>query len=154
MKAFNSHIVCYIVTNNFFVSFEINGGSGNPLQNTLRLTNKFEKWIPSFMESLIVDFIQFCSTTAKFFFLQGRLGARLCVHSMSRFCYNFLIFFIRLRTLEVTRTFLFHLRWKKTRITDKKVPKYFVRVCVSSEVGSVGFLSESVWRFSKTSLFS
>ena len=79
-EGFNSHIVCYIVMNNFFVSFEIRGGSYNPSQNTLRLINKFEKCIPSFMESLIADFIQFSSAIAKFLFLQGRLGTRLCVH--------------------------------------------------------------------------
>ena len=82
--------VCFI--NNFFVSFEISGGSYNPSQNTLRLINKFEKCIPSFMESLIADFIQFSSAIAKFLFLQGRLGTRLCVHSISWFYHNFLIF--------------------------------------------------------------
>ena len=50
-------IVCYIARNNFFVSFEISGGSYNPSQNTLRVINKFEKCIPSFMESLIADFL-------------------------------------------------------------------------------------------------
>ena len=84
-KDFNSHIVCYIAINNFFVSFKIRGGSYNPSQNTLRLINKFEKCIPSFMESLIADFIQFSSAIAKFLFLQGRLGTRLCVHSNSWF---------------------------------------------------------------------
>ena len=38
-KAFNSHMVSYIVKNNFSVSFEV---SGNPPQNTLRLINKFD----------------------------------------------------------------------------------------------------------------
>ena len=76
-------IVCYIARNNFFVSFEISGGSYNPSQNTLRLINKFEKCIPSFMESLIADFIQFSTAITKFLFLQGRLGTRLCVHSIS-----------------------------------------------------------------------
>ena len=60
-KTFSSHMVCYIVINNFFVSFEISGGSYNPSQNTLRLLNEFEKCILSFMESLIPDFIQFSS---------------------------------------------------------------------------------------------
>ena len=82
-KAFNSHMVCYIVINNFFVSFEISGGSYNPLQNTLKLINEFEKCILSFIESLISDFIQFSSAIIKFLFLQGRLGTRLCVHSIS-----------------------------------------------------------------------
>ena len=82
-KAFNSHIVCYIAINNSFVSFEISGGSNNPSQNTLRLINKFEKCIPSFMESLIADFIQFSSAITKVLFLLGRLGTRLCVHSIS-----------------------------------------------------------------------
>ena len=35
------------------------------------------------MESLIADFIQFSSAIAKFLFLQGRLGTRLCVHLIS-----------------------------------------------------------------------
>ena len=87
-KAFNSHIVCYIVINNFFVNFEISGGSYNPSQNTLRLMNKFVKSIPSFMESLIADFIQFSSAIAKLLFLQGRLGTRLCVHSVLWFYQN------------------------------------------------------------------
>ena len=78
-------MVCYIVINNFFVSFEISGGSFNPSQNILRLTNEFEKYIPSFMESLTANFIQFSSAIAKFLFLQGRLGTRLCVHSISWF---------------------------------------------------------------------
>ena len=56
-KAFNSHIVCYIVITKFFVSFEINGGAYNPSQNTLRLIYKFEKCIACFMENLIADFI-------------------------------------------------------------------------------------------------
>ena len=33
--------------------------------------------------------------------------------------------------------FLFHLRWKGTRLTDKKVSKYIVRGCSSFEVGIV-----------------
>ena len=82
-KDFNSHIVCYIAVNNFFVSFKIRGGSYNPSQNTLRLINKFEKCIPSFMESLIADFVEFSSAIAKILFLQGRLGTRLCVHLIS-----------------------------------------------------------------------
>ena len=60
-------MVYYIVINNFFVSFEIIGGS----QNTLSLINEFEKCILSFMESLIADFIQFSSTIAKFYFCKG-----------------------------------------------------------------------------------
>ena len=75
-------MVCFIVINNFFLSFEINGGSYNPSQNTLRLINKFEKCVLSFMESLIADFIQLSSTFAKFLFLQRRLGTKLCVHSI------------------------------------------------------------------------
>ena len=82
-KAFNSHMVCYIIMNNFFVGFEISGGSYNSSQNTLRLINEFEKCIPSFIESLTANFIQFSSAIAKFLFLQGRLGTRLCVCSIS-----------------------------------------------------------------------
>ena len=69
-KAFNSYMVCYIVINNFFVSFETSGGSYNLSQNTLRLISEFEKCIPSFMESLIASFVQFSSAIAKFLFLQ------------------------------------------------------------------------------------
>ena len=83
LKAFNSHMVCYIVINNFFVSLEISGGSYNPSQNTLRLKNIFEKCILSFMECLIADFTQFFSAIINFLFLQGRLSNRLCVHSIS-----------------------------------------------------------------------
>ena len=35
------------------------------------------------MESLIADFIQLFSAIAKFLFMQGRLGTRLNVHSIS-----------------------------------------------------------------------
>ena len=79
LKAFNSQMVCFIVINNFFVSFEISGGSCNP-ENTLRLISELEKCTPSFMESLIADFIEFSSTSTKFLFLQGRLDTRLLVH--------------------------------------------------------------------------
>ena len=78
-------MVCYIVINNFFANFEINGGSYNPSQKTLKLVNKFEKCNAPFMESLIADFIQFSGPIAKFLFLKGRLGTRLCVHSISWF---------------------------------------------------------------------
>ena len=70
-KAFNSHIVSYIFINNFFASFEISGGSYNSSQNALRLINKFEKCIPSFMENLIANFIQFSSAITKFLFCIG-----------------------------------------------------------------------------------
>ena len=63
-KAFISHMVCYIVINNFFVSFEISSGSYNSSQNTLRLVKEFEKCILSFMGSLIPDFIQ-CFISAR-----------------------------------------------------------------------------------------
>ena len=65
------------------MNFEISGGSDNPSQNTLRLINKFEKRILSIMESLTADFIQFSNANAKFLFLQGRVGIRLCVQSTS-----------------------------------------------------------------------
>ena len=76
-----AHLI--IVINNFFVSFEISCGSFNPSQNTLRLINKFEKCISSFMKSLIADFIEF--SIVKFLFLLGRLGTRICVHSFRDF---------------------------------------------------------------------
>ena len=66
-------MLCYIVISNFFVSFEIIAVSWNILQNTLRLINKFENFIQSFMEGLIADFIQVSRAIAKFLFLQGRL---------------------------------------------------------------------------------
>ena len=81
-KTFNSQMVCYIVINNFFVNFEIRGGSYNTLENTLGLTNEFEKCIPFFMESLIANFIQLFSAIATYLFPQSRLGTRLCVHSI------------------------------------------------------------------------
>ena len=69
LKAFNSHMVCYIVINSFFVSFEISGGSYNRSWSTFRLINEFEKCILSFMESLIADFVQFSSAIIRFLFL-------------------------------------------------------------------------------------
>ena len=68
-RAFSSHMVCYIVINNFFVSFEISVEPYNSSQNTLSLTNEFNKCIPSFMESIIANFIQFLSAIANFLFL-------------------------------------------------------------------------------------
>ena len=65
-KVFNSHVFCYIIINDLFASFEISGGSYNPSQNTLRLIHEFDKYIPSFMESSIADFILFSSVIAKF----------------------------------------------------------------------------------------
>ena len=52
-------------------------------QNTLRLINEFEKFIPSLIESLTANFIQFPIAIAKFLFLKGRLDTRLCVYSIS-----------------------------------------------------------------------
>ena len=63
--------VIWIVINNFFVSFEISGGFYNLLPNILRLINKFENYILSFMESLISNFIQFLSAVAKFCLCMG-----------------------------------------------------------------------------------
>ena len=70
-------MVCFIVINSFFVSFEIGGGPYNPSQNTLRLINL------SFKGSLIVDFVELFNAMAKILFIEGRLGTRLCVHSTS-----------------------------------------------------------------------
>ena len=77
--------IIWFVINNFFVSFEIFRGSYNFSQNTLRLIKIFEKFILSFMESLIADFIQFFSAITNFLFMQGRLDTRLCVHLNSWF---------------------------------------------------------------------
>ena len=84
--------IIWFIINNFFVSFEISGGSCNLSQNTLRLMKKSEKCILSFMESIIADFIQVFSAIVKFLFLQGRLVTRLCVHSISWFYQNLFIF--------------------------------------------------------------
>ena len=70
--AFNSHMSCYIVINNFFRRFEVSGWSQKSSQNILRLINKFQKCIPSFVESLIDDFIKFSGAIAKFLFLERR----------------------------------------------------------------------------------
>ena len=74
--------VIWLVRNNFFVSFEISSGSYNLSQNTLKLINEIEKYILSFMESLIADFSQFFRSFVKFLFMQGTLGTRLCVQSI------------------------------------------------------------------------
>ena len=74
--------VIWFVRNNFFVSFEISSGSYNLSQNTLKLINEIEKYILSFMESLIADFSQFFRSFVKFLFMQGTLGTRLCVQSI------------------------------------------------------------------------
>ena len=74
--------VIWLVRNNFFVSFEISSGSYNLSQNTLKLINEIEKYILSFMESLIADFSQFFRSFVKFLFMQETLGTRLCVQSI------------------------------------------------------------------------
>ena len=71
LKAFNGHMVCYIAINNFLLSFEISGGSYNPLQNTLRLINEFKKYTLSFMESLIAILFNFQAPLPNFYFCLG-----------------------------------------------------------------------------------
>ena len=66
--------VIWFVINNFFVSFKISGGSYNLSQNTLRLINKFEKCILSFMESLIADFIHFFRRYYQIFIYASEIG--------------------------------------------------------------------------------
>ena len=63
--------VIWFVINNFFVSFEISGGSYNLSQNTLRLINGFEKYILSLMESLIANFL---ALLPNFYFSKGDWG--------------------------------------------------------------------------------
>ena len=63
--------VIWFVINNFFVSFEISGGSYNLSQNTLRLINGFEKYILSLMESLIANFLVLLPN---FYFSKGDWG--------------------------------------------------------------------------------
>ena len=57
LKAFNSHMVCYIVINNFLWVLRSVVGLTILHKLLLRLTSKFEKCIQSFIEILIVDFI-------------------------------------------------------------------------------------------------
>ena len=64
-------MVYCIVINNFFVSFQISGGSYNPSQNTLRLINKFKKCILSFMESFTVNVIQLPRLLPNFYLCKG-----------------------------------------------------------------------------------
>ena len=75
--------VVWFVINNFFVSFETSSGCYNLSQNTSRLINEIEKCVLSFMESVIIDFIQLLRAMPNFFFIQEILGTRLCVHSIS-----------------------------------------------------------------------
>ena len=109
-KAFNSHIVCYIVINNFmslwlykFLSFVISGGFYHLSQNTLRLINKFQKcW--TFKECLIADFL---ALLPNFLFLQCRLGLGY-VYTQSWFFPNIFSFpksLSRSANREATRTF-------------------------------------------------
>ena len=98
-------MVYYIVINNFFVSFETSGGSYNPSQNTLKLINEFEKCIPSFMESLTANFIQFFSAIAKFSAIAREIGHKtMCVLNFV-ILLKFSHFLSHLTTHEVTRTF-------------------------------------------------
>ena len=87
------------------MNFEISGWSYNLLQNTLRLTKKFEKCILSFIESLIAYFIQNSSIIAELLFLQERLGIRLLYSFNFKILLKFHHFLSHLTTREVTRTF-------------------------------------------------
>ena len=105
-KVFNSHMVCYIAINTF-VNFEISGAFFNPSLNTLRLINEFEKCIPSFLEDLIANFIQFSSAIAKFLFLKGRLDyvyETICALSFV-ILLHFSHIVCRLTICDVTRSF-------------------------------------------------
>ena len=86
------------------MSLEISGGSYNHSQNTLRLINEFVKCLPSFMEILVANFIQFSSSIAKFLFLLGKLGTQFFLILL-----KFSQFLSRLTTslFEVTHTFAF-----------------------------------------------
>ena len=72
--------IIWFVINNTFVNFEISGGSCNLSENTMRLKKEFEKCIISYR--LIAD-INFLAVLLNSFILQGRLGTRLCAHSIS-----------------------------------------------------------------------
>ena len=119
-RAFSSHMVCYIVINNFFVSFEISGGSYNPSQGALGCfgsNTRIRGCIPSFMESLIANFI------TKIFSFSNLFG-----NSWGNSYIQFVV---------IVDLVLIHLWWKETRQTDKKVLKYFMRGCSFLKVGSV-----------------
>ena len=66
-------MVSYIVINNFSVSFGISGRSFYPSHNTLRLIDRFEKYV-FFMERLIADFVQFSNAIANFYFCKVRFS--------------------------------------------------------------------------------
>lgn len=72
-NVFNSHMVSYIVINNFSVSFGISGRSFYPSHNTLRLIDRFEKYM-FFTERLIADFVQFSNAIANFYFCKVRFS--------------------------------------------------------------------------------
>ena len=61
-----------------------------PSQNTFRVIYKIEE-SRAFIESLLADFVHFSSAMTKSLFLEGRLAAKLYLHSNLRFSYNFLI---------------------------------------------------------------
>ena len=48
IEEFSSHMVCYIVINNFFVSLQISDGSYSLSQNTLRLNKRVQEMNPIF----------------------------------------------------------------------------------------------------------
>ena len=77
MKAFNSHMVCYIVMNVTLTLGVLRSVVGPTILHKIRLKNELEK---SFM--VIADFIQFTSAIDKFLSLQGRLGTSLRVHTI------------------------------------------------------------------------
>ena len=77
-------MVCYIVIDNFSVSFKISGRFYNGSQNTLKLIKEIEKY-RILIESLIALFIEFSRDIAKFLFLQWKLGTKPYVHSILSF---------------------------------------------------------------------
>ena len=45
----------------------------------------FDHFAMSALKGLIDDFVEFSSVITKLLFLEGRLGSRLCLHSMLKF---------------------------------------------------------------------
>ena len=88
------------------MSFEISVDSYNSSQNTLRLINKFNKFISFFMENLIANFIQFLGLLTNFYFCKGDWA-------LDYYALSFMIlprlshFLSRLRIRVVTSTFSF-----------------------------------------------
>ena len=57
----------------------------------------------TFIERLMADFVQFSNTITRFLFLEQRLGTRLCLSLILRFCKNVLIISLNGTVIQIEK---------------------------------------------------